>query len=214
MVSLKELITETELEQPADSEERFISNNVGWEIYETLLTKLEDNSHYRIAYLDGVLEIVSPSKKHETTKSRLALLIGLYLLRSRIKHVAMGSTTFRNKAKKAGLEPDECYCIGEEKEVPDIAVEVIVSSGNLSKLETYRRLGVKEIWFWEADELKIYHLRDNPQNEKPLVFAKTFGYEGVAASEILPQLNIPLFVKCTLIPDSVQAGIEFENGIS
>ena len=65
MVSnLKELIDEPELAGIDDPEERFTTSSVSWQIYEALLTKLENNSHYRITYLDGVLEIVSPSARH------------------------------------------------------------------------------------------------------------------------------------------------------
>lgn len=61
--SLKELIDEPELTGIDDPEERFITSEVSWQQYEALLAKLEDNSHYRVTYLDGVLEIVSPSFK-------------------------------------------------------------------------------------------------------------------------------------------------------
>jgi Uma2 family endonuclease len=211
--SFRELIHETELGSADDPEETFISSGVSWEFYETLLAKLEDDSHYRISYLDGILEIVSPSRRHETIKSRLAILIALYLLRKRIKHLPMGSTTFRNRAKKAGAEPDECYCIGEEKDVPDLVVEVIVTSGTISKLETYRRLEVPEVWFWERNRLKLYHLRDNSQSEQATVYPDTYGYEQITISEVLPQLDISLLIRCAMISDSVQAGVEFEEGL-
>lgn len=77
--SLKELIDEPALGFVDDPEERFISSGVSWEFYEALLAKLEDNSYYRVTYLDGILEIVSPSRKHESVKTRLASLIWLYL---------------------------------------------------------------------------------------------------------------------------------------
>ncbi len=125
--SLKELID--------DPEERFTSSGVSWDNYEALLVKLKDNSHYRISYLDGVLEIVSPSIRHEKVKKNLAMLLEHFLYKKRINCVPMGSTTFRNKAKKAGAETDECYCIGEEKSVPDIVIEVNITSGNIDKLE-------------------------------------------------------------------------------
>jgi Uma2 family endonuclease len=57
-----------------------------------------------------------------------------------------------------GFEPielnDECYCIGTEKEFPDIALEVIVTSGGVDNLEVYKRLGIKEVWFWQSDRTK------------------------------------------------------------
>lgn len=210
MVSnLKELIDEPELAGIDDPEERFTTNSVSWQIYEALLTKLENNSHYRITYLDGVLEIVSPSARHEKLKKRLATLIEFYLIKKRIQHTPMGSTTIRNKLKKAGAEPDECYCIGEEKNIPDLAIEVIITSGSIDKLETYRRLGVAEVWLWEINRLKLYHLRE----ETPTVFLSTHGYEQIKSSELLPELDISLLEQCALISDQIQAIDEFEQGI-
>lgn len=125
----------------------------------------------------------------------------------------MGSTTFKNQAKKAGAEPDECYCIGEEKDVPDLVIEVVVTSGSVSKLETYRRLGVREVWFWQRDKLKLYYLRDDSHSGQAKVFTDTYGYEEITTSEILPELDIAMLVRCVLIPDSVQAGNEFYENI-
>ncbi|MEA5567943.1 Uma2 family endonuclease [Anabaena sp. UHCC 0399] len=122
-------------------------------------------------------------------------------------------TTFKNQAKKAGAEPDECYCIGEEKEVPDLVIEVVVTSGSISKLETYQRLGVSEVWLWQLDKLKLYHLRDDAQDEQANIFTDTYGYEAITRSEVLPQLDIALLERCVLISDSVEAGNEFYQNI-
>ncbi|MDJ0798320.1 MAG: Uma2 family endonuclease [Calothrix sp. MO_167.B12] len=211
--SLKELINETELNHNDDSEERFITTAVSWSNYELLLTKLENNCHYRVTYLDGVLEIVSPSIRHENIKTNLGMLLERFFYSKRIRFIPMGSSTFRNKAKKAGAEPDECYCIGEQKSVPDLAIEVVVTSGSINKLEIYRRLGVAEVWFWERNQLKLYHLRDNSQNEQATLYPDTYGYEPITTSELLPQLDIPLFERCLTISDSIQAIDEFEQGL-
>jgi len=207
--NLKELIEESELIDVDDPEERFITSYVRWETYEALLAKLENNSHYRVTYLDGVLEIVSPSIRHEKVKKNLAMLLEHYMYRKRINCISMGSTTFRNKAKKAGAEPDECYCIGEEKNVPDIAIEVNITSGNIDKLETYQRLGVKEVWMWKSNELNLYHLRE----EIPKRFVDTYGYERIIKSEFLPELDILLLSKCALITNSLECIDEFERGL-
>jgi Uma2 family endonuclease len=100
---------------------------VSWKDYESFLTKLENNSHYCINYLDGILEIVSPSRRHEKVKTNLGTLVERFFYKKRIRYVPLGSSTFRNKPKKAGAEPDECYCIGEEKDVPDLVIEVAVN---------------------------------------------------------------------------------------
>lgn len=211
--SLKELIDEPELQHSDDPEERFISSGVSWENYESLLAKLEDNSHYRVTYLDGILEIVSPSIRHEKIKTNLGMLLERFFYSKRIRFIPMGSSTFRNKAKKAGAEPDECYCIGEEKKIPDLAIEVVLTSGNINKLEIYRRLGVREVWFWQRNQFKLYHLRDNQENEQATVYPDTYGYEQIEKSEILPELDISLLEQCISISDSIQAIDEFEQGL-
>jgi len=201
------LIDEPELAYADDPEERHTKTGVSWLHYEALLVKLEDNSHYRINYLDGVLEIVSPSFRHEEIKRRLAALVDTYLDEREIKYTPMGSPTIKNRFKNAGAEPDECYCIREKKDIPDLAIEVIITSGSIDKLETYRRLGIAEVWFWETNRLKLYHLRE----ETPLKFLETHGYEQIMSSEILPELNISLLEECTLISDHVQAKREFKE---
>ena len=210
MVSrLKELIDNPEFAEIDDPEERFTTSEVSWQQYEAVLAKLEDDSHDRVTYLDGVLEIVSPSLRHEKLKKRLATLIEFYLIRKRIKHTPMGSPRVKKQLKKVGVEPDECYSIGEEKSIPDLAIEVVITSGSIDKLETYRRLEVAEVWMWKGNRLKLYRLR----KETPSEFLETHGYEQIASSELLPELNISLLEQCTLISDQIQAIDEFEEGI-
>lgn len=208
--SLLELIDEPEFAGIDDPEERFTLSEVNWQQYEAVLAKLENNSHYRVTYLDGVLEIVSPSIRHEKLKKRLATLVEFYLIRKRIKHTPMGSPTVRKRLKRAGAEPDECYCIGEEKSIPDLAIEVVITSGTIDKLETYRRLEVTEVWMWKVNRLTLYRLRE----ETPSKFVATHGYEQITSSELLPDLNIPLLEQCALISDQIEAIDQFEQGIA
>jgi Uma2 family endonuclease len=212
--SLKELIDEPELDFADDPEERLTKSGLSWEAYEAILARLQDNSHYRVTYLDGILEIVSPSIRHENIKTNLGMLLERFFYSKRIRFVPMGSSTFKNKARKAGAELDECYCIGEAKKVPDIAIEVVVTSGNIRKLEVYRRLGVSEVWFWERYQFKLYHLRDNPEVPLANVYPDTYGYEQIKSSEFLPQLDISLLEQCMSISDSIEAIDEFERGIN
>ena len=208
MVSFKELIEDSQETFASDPEERLTISGVSWESYEKLLAKLEDNSHYRITYLDEILEIVSPSQKHETVKSRIGFLLEFYFCKKKINHFSMGSTTVRNRLKQAGVEPDECYCFDDdEKEIPDLAIEVTITSGSIKKLETYSRLGVKEVWFWKKNKFSLYYLRDLKQ------FALNFGYEEIQSSELIPELNIAFLFECVTIPNQVDAWEQFEKGI-
>ncbi|MEH2055603.1 MAG: Uma2 family endonuclease [Nostoc sp.] len=208
VISLKELLDDPKLADIDDPEEKFITSGVSWQMYEALLAKLEDNSHYRVTYLDEILEIVSPSLRHENIKKRLAILIERYLYLKRIRFNPMGSSTIKKQLKQAGVEPDECYSLYEQKNIPDLAIEVNITSGSIDKLELYRRLGVAEVWIWQFNRLRLYHLRE----ETPSEFLETYGYEEIKSSELLLELNIDLLEKCIQISDEIQAIDEFERG--
>lgn len=204
--SLREIITESEITLAEDPEERFITSGVGWDSYQALLVKLADRSHYRIIYLDGVLEIVSPSIRHEKVKKNLAMLLEHFFYRQRINCIPMGSTTLRDRVKQVGGEPDECYCIGIEKSIPDLAIEVNMTSGSIDKLEIYGRLRISEVWLWKSNELSLYHLRAGTHR-----FIDTYGYECITSSEILPGLDMELLSRCALITNSLQCLDEFDR---
>jgi Uma2 family endonuclease len=118
-----------------------------------------DESGLRLLYLDGVLEIFMPSPEHELIKKAIARLLERYAEEVEIELHAYGSTTFRQSSKAAGLEPDECYCIGTLKPQPDLAVEVNLTSGGLDKLAIYRAIGVPEVLIWQDQQLTLYNLR-------------------------------------------------------
>jgi hypothetical protein len=44
--------------------------------------------------------------------------------------------------------------LGEKKANPDLAIEVILASGSLEKLEKYRRFEIPEVWLWENNQLQ------------------------------------------------------------
>ncbi|MEA5618737.1 Uma2 family endonuclease [Cronbergia sp. UHCC 0137] len=193
MVLLQEL---SELLQAEDPEERQIITGVSWESYETLLNNLGDSLQYRVTYLDGIIELVSPSRRHESRKTVTGSLLEIYFLQKRIRYFPLGSTTFRKQARKGGVEPDESYCLGTEKEFPDLVIEVVVTSGGIDKLEVYKRLGVTEVWFLINDLFVVYHLRGE-------------SYEVVAKSELLPDLDLTMLAQYVNSDDPLDATLAF-----
>jgi Uma2 family endonuclease len=115
-----------------------------------------------MAYLDGVLQIVSPSRKHEYEKTLIARLVEAYAEEAGLSLNGFGSGTFRKKEETAGVEPDECYCVGPAKKFPDLAIEVIYTHCDLDKLEIYRRLQVAEVWFWLGGRFWVHRLDGRP----------------------------------------------------
>jgi Uma2 family endonuclease len=156
----------------AEDEQRILLSNVTWEAYEALRDSIESAS-VRMTYLEGRLEIMSPSRGHEVTKTQIARLVELFCLERDIPLFGYGSTTFR-KEKERGLEADECYARGEDRPIPDFALEVVATRGSLDKLEVYRGLGSREVWLYEAGVFQILTLRGD-------------NYEAIPASEVLPE---------------------------
>jgi Uma2 family endonuclease len=205
-LKLNALLQDQELPHQ-DPEELYIIDNANWQQYEELLTRIGDSTGYRVTYLDGVLEIMSPSRRHEIGKSRLGNLLEIYFLEAEINYFPFGSTTLRQEEKSGGTEPDEAYCIGTDKEFPDLAIEVIITSGGIKKLELYRRLKVREVWFWQNNSFSLYHLRE----EIPSQFVETCGYELIKKSELLPELDVKMLAECVNNPNPLAAAKQWRQ---
>lgn len=205
MILLNDLSERLQIDDP---EERHTINPVSWSQYKTLLSVLGDRSSYRISYLDGVLEIVAPSRRHESGKTRIGTLLEIYFLETNTEYFPTGSTTFSKSEQSVGGEPDESYCIGTDKEFPDLAIEVVVTSGGINKLALYQQLGIQEVWFWQFDRLAIYYLRQDSEQ-----FTATFGYEAINRSKVLPELNVELLTECIQNPSPLAAAKAFRAGI-
>jgi Uma2 family endonuclease len=142
------------------ADQRIVMTGVSWEGYEALLA-LRTGRRPKLAYLDGVVELMSTSRDHEWIKSWIGRLVEGYCLERDVPASAYGEWTLKRQAKKAGAEPDECYIFGtnpREKDRPDLVIEVVWTSGGIEKLEIYRRLGISEVWFWENDEISVHVL--------------------------------------------------------
>lgn len=130
-----------------------------WKDYEQL--SLTGDRGYRISFCDGVITIMSPSQNHERIKDFIFLLIVTYCDAIELDYYPTGSTTFKDRDLRVGKEPDCSFCFNSLKDIPDLAIEVVFSSGGTQDLEKYNRLGVKEVWFWINNSLEIYVLTNN-----------------------------------------------------
>jgi Uma2 family endonuclease len=172
-----------------------------WEQFKTLEPML-DIPGVRLAFLDGVLEIEKmPGRKHETAKGRIGALLEVYMIAAGIDFTPTESLTLENESRMVKREADKSYELGADRERPDLAIEVVVTSGGIDQLEAYKRLKIPEVWFWENSQLSLYALRES-------------GYEQIASSELLPKLDIALFVRCMNIANHVEAIKEFKSWCS
>jgi Uma2 family endonuclease len=180
-----------------DVDERIVLRGVSWDRYEALLSFLGDDfPGVRVTYLEGVLELLSPSQSHEGIKKMFGRLVEAYALETRLDLNGHGSTTFRKRAKRRGAEPDECYSLGPLGKVPDFVFEVIWTNGEVDKLDVYSGLGVPEVWMWEEGVLTIHALGAR-------------GYRRVKRSRILPELDPAQLVRYLERTDQTKAVLDF-----
>ena len=167
-------------------DQRVRLHGIDWEGYESFLALRGEQSGTRVTYLDGELELMSPSINHEIFKKTLARLLEAYAEEKGIELNGYGSWTVKSAKDKLGVEADECYVVGlrdAEPTIPDIAIEVVWTSGGIDKLEVYRGLGVPEVWFWQKGALRFFLLRKD-------------GYLASARSRLLPDFDPALIARC------------------
>lgn len=202
--SFAELLRPDPLADGAQPEERLIICGMSWPRYLALDQVLgDDRPGPRFYYLDGELELMTTSNEHERIKKWLGDLLADYFFEAGLEIMPRGQATMRQALKEAGAEPDESWCIGEEKEFPDLVLEIALSRGGLNKLEIYRRFAVPEVWFWRGGQLEIFSLR-----------ADSSSYDPVPKSRLLPALDIELVQRCVAIPSWQKARRTFRAGLA
>lgn len=153
-----------------------------WADFERILAIRGARSVPRLAFLAGNLELMTPSRYHESIKSTIGRLIEAWCLERGVDVSAYGSWTLKAGSREHGLEPDECYVVGDvaegapEPERPDLAIEVVWTSGGVDKLAIYAALGVREVWCWRSGALALFELKDG-------------SYAPVLASAVLPGID-------------------------
>ncbi|WP_293197524.1 MULTISPECIES: Uma2 family endonuclease [unclassified Microcoleus] len=161
------------------AEQRRLLENISWRTFETLLKEIGDKRGYRIAYDEGMLEIMTPSYLHESYKLQFHRFIFILAEELDIEIKSVGSTTLKLKNTKKGIEPDSCYYIQNEAAVrdtqeldletappPDLAIEIDITSSSINKFAIYSALGVPELWLYNGRVLKFYQLVETEYIER------------------------------------------------
>jgi Uma2 family endonuclease len=187
------------LDKPKD--QRLIHSGIDWQQFKLIEQGFSNSPGIRLFYFKGEVEILAVSQEHESFSRTIAGLLIDYFVEKDIEFNPLGSFT-QEKGRKVSVQSDESFLIGRSTgKTPDLAIEVIFTSGNETKLNRYQALGVPEVWFWEDGLFGLYHLRSP-------------GYEKIAQSEILPDLDINLLSRCLLMASRVEAVKEWRRSIS
>ena len=175
------------------TDEPLLFPDLTWEQFK-LMEHWLDVPGVRLSFLNGTLEILRmPGKKHETVKQRLSTLLDAFLEFEDIDHTPTGSMTLENELENVRREAELSYELTDNPEtralnIPDLAIEIVVTSGGLNKLAAYQKLQIPEVWFWQNDRIPIHFLKDDRS-----------GYDLRLQSCVLPTLDLDLLHECLTI---------------
>lgn len=148
-------------------------SNISWETYERLLQEMGE-THYRVTFDEGELEVMTLSLGHENWGEWIGHLILIVAMELDVALLSGGSTTLKKSLRRKGLEPDKCYWIKHEELMrgkkewdaladppPDLGVEVDVTSSSLDRMAIYAALQVPEVWRFDGEEFQVLILGPN-----------------------------------------------------
>ncbi|MEK6304023.1 MAG: Uma2 family endonuclease [Acidobacteriota bacterium] len=147
--------------------------HISWDEYEHLLEELSEWPGVRVSYDHGRVEIMSPLPEHEEYKDFIYSMVRILAEEINLSLETRGSTTFKRKGDLKGAEPDASFYVQNAGSLvgnrridldvdppPDIVVEVDITNESLSKFPIYAAFGVLEIWRYNGQQARIYHLLD------------------------------------------------------
>jgi hypothetical protein len=141
----------TTLQKAIVPNNHLVLTGITWEKFEQIETTFQDIEGIRFIYLDGELEIIiNLGQEHEYYKRTISLLLEAYCREKRVRFYAGGSATLGNKNITGRKEPDESYIFHSKKDIPDLIIEVIFTSGNIKILEIYN---------WSLDKIDFHRLK-------------------------------------------------------
>jgi Uma2 family endonuclease len=74
----------------------------------------------------------------------------------------------------------------------------MITGGGIDKLEVYRRLGVKEVWFWQNQRFEVYHLQGQQYALSP-------------QSVLLPNLDLAVLAEYAVESDPLAALLAYRQ---
>ena len=97
------------------SDTRVVIAGVTWEFYDRFSRAVRDGDNCRIAFDGKDIEMMTLGPLHERYKTRLDTFISIVADELAIKYQPQGSTTWKHKNIKRGVEPDLCFYFDSAK---------------------------------------------------------------------------------------------------
>ncbi|QDV39094.1 Uma2 family endonuclease [Tautonia plasticadhaerens] len=152
-------------------ERRILLTGIGPELYEAIAASRGDDPTPRLAWLDGDLELMSPSPEHDDLAELLSDLVKMVADALGLDCRPLRTTTWRRLGLGRSKEADACFfftgpaaTLGRGQldlkalPPPDLAIEVEISPPEVDVEQLYAGLGVPELWRHDGERLRILHL--------------------------------------------------------
>lgn len=175
--------------------------DASWEDFRAVVDIRGARATPRLAYLDGDIEMSSPSAPQKRVTRSLTRLLGAYAVARNVDLRALGPRTLTARAPLTGIEPEEAFALAGDEGRPDIVFEVAAEGQVEPLLEVYRRIAVPELWIRVGDRLDIYRYLGND-------------YLRGDSSGVLPGLDIETFSAYLGREDQTQATQDLLDGLS
>jgi Uma2 family endonuclease len=173
---------------------------VSWDAYEKIGEAFLNRANIRLTYDRRNLEIMTLSPEHERLRCLLGLMVTVLAEELNIPCIAFGSTTYKQQEAERGLEPDQCFYFTNLERVrhlqrldltrdpvPELAIEVDITSSSMDRMGIYARLGIPEVWRWDGTGFTANNLQsDGHYLESP--FSSMF-ISNFQLSELTPFLE-------------------------
>jgi len=140
-----------------------VLEKISWETFVALANERE-GSVPRMTYDDGVLEMMSPKRKHENLGRLIGRMIEAYSEVKGIEILSVASVTVKRSDLRKAYEADESYYVTNIDQVlakeeldfevdpaPDLVVEIEITSSSIDKLELFAAMKVREVWLHYGD---------------------------------------------------------------
>lgn len=174
------------LQSSTQLDRRVVLEGVTWQTYQALLKDLGDHRASRLAYDQGILEIIVPSDIHEFINRILEAIVRALTEELNMRIRGYGSTTLNREDLQRGIEPDSCFYIQNVDRIlgrklniktdppPDLAIEVDITSSSRRRFGIHLQLKIPEVWrYTEQRGVIIYQLQNGEYVE--CEFSPTFG---------------------------------------
>jgi Uma2 family endonuclease len=183
-------------------EQRFVIGRIGWDAYLAINDALDEHSGVRLIYDDGRLTFLGKSRRHERLAECLDHLVLGIAVRLQIDCEPSGEATYRRREKEAGVEGDRTFHFGAHAKLmvgmenydfevdppPDLAIEVEASHPADDAIGAWGRLGVPEVWRFEAASFTCTFWNRREDGTYEQVFRSKF-LPAINPSDVVDQMN-------------------------